>query len=164
MKNLSKTIKLFLAAIFIGQTAYFYPLLPETVAIHFNARGFADDFTSKENYLFFQIGLMLFAWFFAKVNAFLINSLPISLINMPHREYWLAEDRRDATFKILQNYFDWLSTAMLAFFIGLNQLSTEANFREPIVLSGNFWFVLAAFLIFIAAWMYKFVGRFNKLD
>ena len=144
--------------------AYFYPLLPETVAIHFNARGYADDFTSKENYLFLQIGLMLFAWFFAGIGKFLIDVLPNSLINIPHREYWLAEERRAATFEILQNHFDSMSAALLAFFIGLHQLSIEANFREPVALSANFWVLLTAFLIFIALRMYKFVGRFNKLD
>lgn len=163
MKTDAKTIKLILATIFIAQFAYFYPSLPESVAIHFNAAGLADNFTSRQNYFLLELALLAFAFFFAKINSAFVNVLPVSLINMPHREYWLADERRAATLKILEDYFGWLSAAMLAFFIALNQLTIDANFRDPVRLSDGFWFVLAGFLVFIAFWMYKFITRFNKL-
>lgn len=164
MKNLARKIGFLTAAAFVAQMIYYYPILPETVAVHFGASGYADNFTSKANYLLLQIALMLFGLFFSSVQRVFINVLPHSLINIPHREYWLADERRDATLKILQKYFDWISVALLGLFVGINQLAIEANFRNPIKLSDDFWFVLGAFLVFMAFWMYKFMRQFNKME
>lgn len=161
MLSLPRQIALFLTAVFISQISYYYAVLPDPVATHFNSEGVADGFMSKQANLFFDLGLLVFAFFIPQLNTFFIAKLPVSLINLPHREYWFADERRAETLKVFKTFFEWLSVAMLALFISINQLLIEANLnRQP--LSDKFWFALGGFLLFMAVWLYKFITRFNQ--
>jgi hypothetical protein len=83
------------------QNAWYYPRLPEQVAIHFNASGKADSWASKSHATFLMLGLQIFLPSFLLLTSQLSRSLPIQWINLPHREYWLAPERREATLWIL---------------------------------------------------------------
>lgn len=161
MLSLPRQITLFLTAVFISQISYYYAVLPDPVATHFNHEGVADGFMSKQADLFFNLALLMFAFFIPQLLTLFIAKLPASLINLPHKEYWLAGERRADTLKVFKTYFEWLSVAMLALFISINQLVIEANLhRQP--LSGKFWFALGGFLLFMAVWLYKFITHFRK--
>ena len=164
MLNLPRQISIFLAAVCASQLVYYYQILPQSLAIHFDANGVADNFVSKQIYLLISIGLIFFGLFFSFINNSIIKLLPHSLINMPHREYWLAKERREETFRIVKKFFDWLGAAILALFVCINQLSIEANLSAEKVLSNKFWYILGAFLIFTAIWTYKFTTRFSKTN
>lgn len=161
MLSLPRQITLFLTAVFISQISYYYAILPDSVATHFNHEGVADGFMSKQANLVFDLALLIFAFFIPQLNTFFINKLPLSLINLPNKEYWFAEERRAETLKVFKTFFEWLSVAMLALFISINQLTIEANLhRQP--LSDKFWFALGGFLFFMAVWLYKIITRFRK--
>lgn len=161
MLSLPRQIALFLTAVFISQISYYYAALPDPMAVHFNHQGVADRFMSKQANLFFDLGLLFFAFFIPQLNIFLISKLPVSTINLPNREYWFAAERRAETVQTFKIYFEWLSVAMLALFISINQLTVEANLGNQ-SLSGKVWFALGGFLLFMAVWLYKFITRFNK--
>jgi len=163
MINIQKTILIFLAAVFVSQIVFYYPILPDTVATHFNAQGKADGFMYKHNFAVFEGVLLIFILSLPYWNLALMNIMPSSLINMPNRDFWFAEERREATLKTLKTYFEWLSVALLTMFIGINQLAIKANLGEDKILSGKFWIVLGAFLLFIVVWTAKFYKRFRRI-
>ena len=57
----------------------------------------------------------------------MIGKMPERLINMPNKDYWFADERRAETMDIIQHFFEWFSAALLALFIGINQLVFRAN-------------------------------------
>lgn len=163
MRNLPRIINLFLTAVFVSQMIFYYPIMPDAAAIHFDSNGVADRFVGKQNYLFGEIALMLFGLFFSIVITAIFQKLPDNLINIPQRVYWLKAERRAETMRIFKTFFDWLSVALLTMFVALNQLTIEANLSANKTLSVYFWYVFLAFLIFMAFWLYKFHRRFNRI-
>lgn len=79
------------------QIAYYAPRLPERVASHFNMAGEPDGWMSRTAFLGLMGGVAVgLALMFAGI-TWLVRRLPPSWINLPHREYWLAEPRREAS-------------------------------------------------------------------
>src|SRR4029078_12585355 len=75
--------------------------LPERVATHFDFRGQHDGWMSGQGYLAF---MTVFGLVFPLVPAalcLLVRLLPDSLINLPHREYWLGAEEPRHTARLL---------------------------------------------------------------
>ena len=82
-----------------------------------------------------------------------LRLLPASLINVPHRDYWLAEPRREASLRRLGAWMAWLAVGMTALVVGVNELVLRANLgraplHTPLFLAG-----LAVFMAFMLGWM-----------
>ena len=158
--RLSRAVLVFLVISFIGQSIYYYPNLPDKIASHFNAFGEPDRWMSKNGFMIFEsIILFLIITLFTLLPS-LIAKMPDSLINMPNKEYWLTEERREQTFRILQNYFEWFSIALLGLFIGINEFAFRANLNKQ-NLSSWTWIVLLLFLFFVVVSTTKLILRFR---
>jgi hypothetical protein len=82
-------------AIGLALQVWYWPQLPEKMATHFDAQGNADDWMDKQSATALSCSLVvLVPLFFIGINL-LIRWLPTSLINLPHREFWLSEERRE---------------------------------------------------------------------
>jgi uncharacterized membrane protein len=152
----------FLISVFIAQAFYYYPNLPETMASHFNASGKADGWMSKQNFFLFEAVILLLIILEFTLLPYLIGKMPLSLINMPNKEFWFAEERRAETISIIRNYFEWFAVSLCALFISVNQIVFRANINRENLPSVEMWMILCAFLVFVAVWMIKFTRRFKK--
>lgn len=158
--KLSRLTLYLLIGFFAAQTAWYYPNLPEKIATHFNAFGEADGWMLKQNFLILEAIVLLFILAEFTLLPLLIQKMPDSLINMPNKQFWLAQERRGETFAVIRTYFEWFSVALLTLFIGINQLIFRANLtREN--LSPESWLMIGAFLIFVILWSIKFVRQFK---
>jgi hypothetical protein len=113
--------------------------MPERVATHFDWRGQPNGWMSSQGYLAF---MAVFGLVFPLVPAglcLLLRFLPDSLINVPHREYWLAPERRGETAGYLIRHMLRLSSMMSALTIVLHQVTFEANQQVPAQLSNTIW-------------------------
>lgn len=74
--------------VYFGVSVWFWVQAPENVATHFDSGGQPDDWTSKAGllWIFVPIGLGLPVLMSIRP---LFEKLPVSLINAPHKEYWL---------------------------------------------------------------------------
>jgi uncharacterized membrane protein len=109
------------------QNAWYYPRLPEQVAIHFNASGKADSWASKSHATLLMLGLQVFLPSFLLLTSQLSRSLPIQWINLPHREYWLAPERREATLASMEQCLWWIAMATCLWILVVNHLTFVAN-------------------------------------
>lgn len=109
------------------QNAWYYPRLPEQVAIHFNAAGKADSWASKSHATLLMLGLQIFLPSFLLLTSQLSRSLPIQWINLPHREYWLAPERKEATFASMERFLWWIAMATSLWILVVNHLTFVAN-------------------------------------
>ena len=65
--------------------------------------------------------------------------MPVSLINMPHRDYWLAPPRREASLQRLGAWMAWLAVVVTALLVGVNELVLRANLtRAPLNTGSSF--------------------------
>ena len=161
--RLSRIILFFLIGAFVSQCVYYYPNLPEKMASHFNAAGEPDRWMSKQSYFAVLAGILGLIVLEFTLLPRLIGKMPNRLINMPNKDYWFAEERRAGTINVIRHFFEWFGAALLALFVGINQLVFRANLGGE-NLSPESWLILGAFLIFVVVWLIKFTGRFKISD
>jgi len=157
---------LLIAGLWLAFAAYVWltaPQLPERVATHFGAGGKADGWMTRAGHLQFTL-LMGFALpaFFLAIFAFIRRCNGWGL-NIPHKEYWLAPERRAQTFDFIQRQGFWLAAIQIAFFAVIHRSILAANARSPATLSAaDAGWLGIGFLVAMIVWIVCFIGRFFR--
>jgi hypothetical protein len=101
--------------------------LPARVATHFGAGGEPNGWETHSGYLHFTL------FFGAAVPAFVLAVFHLgrlgggALLNIPHREYWLAPERREETLASLDRVGVRFAGLLVAFFAVLHHFILAAN-------------------------------------
>ncbi|HTU61018.1 MAG TPA: DUF1648 domain-containing protein, partial [Polyangiales bacterium] len=104
-----------------------WPQLPPRVASHFNGRGQPDGFMPREAF-FTDLALIGGGLIVLLLLApALLRLLPNNLINMPHRDYWLAPERRSESFGYIAIWFGWFAIATSVLLVAMLNLTLRAN-------------------------------------
>jgi len=131
MRRLSLTVFLVLCILCVAQAVYYYPLLPDTVASHFNGAGQPDAWSSKATFVkIYLVATGLVAILFLAIN-FVMSKIPVSMINLPNKDYWLSEERRQDTFAFLSHYFLWFASATLLLLLDRTK-PAQATWFQPV--------------------------------
>ena len=158
--NGRRALMMTLVMFFIGHLIYYYPHLPEKMATHFGFNGEPDGWMSKSEFFVFEIGLLIFivALFFSI--SYFLPKMPRGLINMPNKDFRLAPERRDETFRRLRSEIETFQIPLILLLICMNHLTFQANiYREN--LSPVSWLIVAAFLIYTFIWAFGFYKKFK---
>lgn len=142
---------LFVAGVFVyvtGQT------LPDRVASHFGASGLADSFMTRNGYVTFMLCLVVGLPLIMVVSMTSIFRRAGTRMNVPNRDYWLADTRREATIAFLINHATRLAVGMTVFFCFVHNLVVDANTRTPPALdNASMMGALVVFLICVMIWI-----------
>jgi uncharacterized membrane protein len=159
---LSKKILIAMGALGIVQSLYYYTLLPERVAIHFGSGGIPNSWAGSEVNLVISIFLYAFlAGIFLAIPSSL-NKMPLHLISLPNREYWLAEERKESTIKQMAGLFHLFGTALIIFFLIIGHLVFRANMSSPVAFNEDIaWGMAVCLFIFTVIWLFVLVRRFR---
>jgi len=161
--RLPKLVFCLLAAATALRFSLYYSQLPPIMASHFDARGIANGWQPKS--VFFTIFLIVvgIAAFVALGVPRLVASLPPQYLNLPNKDYWLAPERREATFAFLSAHMAWFGCAVLGLIASAFYFSIQANLLpEPQFDSSSFLYILGAFLLFTLFWMIFLFRRFAR--
>ena len=96
-KGVSFPVFLALVAIAAGFVWYSTLRMPVLVASHFVASGVANGFTSRERYLALMMGVTILLPLLVTLPLSIGLNNPKLKIDLPHRDYWLAPERREET-------------------------------------------------------------------
>ena len=135
--------------------------LPDTMASHFGLSGRADSYMSKEG--FFLVVALVGGGALAAVFAspILIRRLPPSLINLPNRHYWLANDeRREIAIQRVADLLGGMGVATAALLAVAIELVMQANLHRTNFDNRTFMIVMAAYLGFA---IYVFIQKMRLL-
>ena len=84
-------------------------------------------------------------------------------IRLPHRDYWLAPERREATFATFAGFAWALACAITLFIGGMHWIILEANAMSPPRLAESTADLLAfGFAIVVAVWAIALYLRFRR--
>jgi hypothetical protein len=138
------------------------PLLPERVATHFNAAGIPDGWMNRTGHL---IAMAVFGFTFPLAIigiCWAVQFMPASIINIPHRDYWLADDRRAESTAYLFRHSIWLGCLSLGFITSLHWAVVFSNQRQPVQLP-LYWILGLAglYLAGVVVWIYCLYRRFQ---
>ncbi len=144
-------LALAIAALFLIRSS---GTLPDVIATHFGPTGAANGYMSRAFYLRF---MLVFVVLLPLALNFLINrvlKLPNTRINIPHREYWLAPERRADTVVRLQRHMKFFGVMLAAFLSYVHWQVVQANTRAPPVLDNlRFSTGLATFMGALITWI-----------
>ena len=137
--------------------------LPATVATHFGPGGLADGWMTRLGYEVFYSSMMIGVAFAVHAAfSWLPRSKP-HLLNIPNRDYWLAEPRREASLAALRLFGTALAIAIVALLVSLHFLVLEANAGTPPRLDERAIFVLlAGFAAVVVTLVVLLYVRFRK--
>jgi len=153
-----------LALASIVQASAYYPLLPERVACRFDPTGAAVGWQSKGAFFLMHLGLVLgMALGVVPLLCVLLRFAPARMINMPHKEYWLAAPRERQTRSSLVCYTLWVMDLTLALVVVLMELTYRANLAKAPSLGRALWVWLAVYGLAMAVWVVMFCRRFRRV-
>lgn len=165
MKKLPFYIYVFLLGVVISQAVYYYPVMPDWMASHFEGSGRADNFASKEAFFTLKAIIILFTFGIFIVMPWCFQKFRLKKMNLPNSDYWLAPERIDEVYSYFRASFCWFGVVNLSFIIGVMQLVFSANLKPNPVLNNNIFFVLlGSYFVFTIIWLVKFYRKFKKIN
>ncbi len=146
----------------IVQTIYYYPLLPNTVASHFDGLDDPNGWSSKLVFFLIYAGVLLLTTFiFIAIPARLAKRVGKGL-KIPNKSYWLAPERIHDTIQFYRNHFLYFGIANALLAVSVIQLVIMANFKEQPRLDNIIIWLLIIYFIFIICWLILFYAKFRR--
>jgi hypothetical protein len=154
-------ILLAVAAAFVGMSGR---LLPVVVASHFDAAGVANGFMPRAFYVRFMLVFVVALPAALVLLPSLAFGHPKARINLPHRKYWLAPERRAESIGFLRRHAARFGSLLVVFLCYVHGLVLRANANVPPNLEAA-WFVggLVFLLLAMIVWTAALMRRFRKL-
>lgn len=145
--------------------AWLATLLPETVVSHWGPAG-PNNWTSRTNLLlsYAVVNVGIAALFV--VPGWCLERIPTSLINLPHKEYWLAPEQKAETARLANKLLAEIAAATLLFCLVVFHDVAAGNLPAGEIprMPGSFWMWLLAYLAYVGVWIARLVRTFGKPD
>lgn len=163
--RLSWGLLVLLLMAFVVSMAAAVPMLPDRVATHFDASGRPNDWMNRSTHILVMSLLGLGFPLFIIGTCWTTRYLPKSAVNIPHRDYWMSEERRLETAQYLYHQSLWLACLGVGFMIGLHWSVVFSNRRQPVELPLS-WIlgITGPFLLGTAWWVICLYRRFPSPD
>ncbi len=136
--------------------------LPERVAMHFGMNGAPNGWGSLQTHVALMIGLQTFMLLMMAGLPWIVRKTPREMVNIPNRDYWLADERREETVAKIGEHCLVLSLMTQVFFLALGMCIGFANLSDPVWLPQEiFLTVLGAFLVAVTTWCVQLCRAFR---
>lgn len=111
--------------------------LPDPLASNFNAAGQVDGHASRGEFLWVMTMVLALPVLVGTALPALIQRLPTSLIDLPHKDHWLSPEREPATRAFLGTWFKLFALALAAFLSSIYALTLQAQALQPPALNAT---------------------------
>lgn len=124
---------IFFALAVVGAVQYLYyaPRMPEILASHFGASGAVNGWRTRAAFFSLQLVVIVVATVVSFAVPRMIEAMPVALINLPHKEFWLSAERREDTYLYIRVWSAWFGSGLLAFLLFVMELAFRANLQAP---------------------------------
>jgi uncharacterized membrane protein len=143
-------------------SAYYYPQLPAMIATHFDVHGNPDDWMTKESCVTLNAVIFIGLSVFLLAMSRIVPAIPDWMVNLPHKDYWLAPERRTESLAYFSRFLLWINNATMLFLIGVFDSVYRANLAAPVRLPVDFWIWLAGLLLFVTGATTRLYLRFGR--
>lgn len=146
----------------IGQIFYYAPQLPDRMATHFDSAGNADGWQSPAGFTGLYVFVLATIALSFGLMPLVIDKLPNSLINLPHKDYWLAPERRAETLGALAGHMLWMGAGTMLLILVLMQQVIDTNLAQQDRLPGSSMTLIVLYLGGVAIWLIFLFRRFGR--
>ena len=162
MKRILQVAFLILTLAAIAQGLWQHARLPERVMSHFDFSGRANGWMTRDAFLGWQVGALIFLTVLFEGFALLQSRLPAELINLPHRDHWLAPGRRAATDAWISSLVLLPGCLLVIFFMALFHLVYRVNVEGTRMLTPNPGWLAATLVLAVGALAAVTIARFAR--
>ena len=133
MPNTRLPNSIFFSLVALGalQVFFYAPRIPEILGSRFSRGGFVNGWQTRTVFFVTELAMIILATVVSFGIPRVIAAVPVSLINLPHREYWLAQERREDTLAYIRVWSAWFGCGLLTFLLFAMELVFRANLRTP---------------------------------
>lgn len=124
-----------------------WPELPPVMASHFDAQGIPNGFQTRGAFMSVIFGVQAVMIVAFGLVAALMHRIPPSLINMPHRDYWLSGDRIQEAIERTSTWTAWFGCGTVALILGVFELALQANLTRTPLDSTLMWLLLGGYFV-----------------
>ena len=162
--RLPRFLYAFLILVCLLMMAYYYPQMPQRMASHFGADGRVNGWQSRDAFFV----LMLLVTSTSAIVGFLaprqIAARSNARINLPHRDYWLAPERRERTMRFISATMAWFACGILLVLVSGTFLALRANLAPDHRFNSEAMLVvLGGFLLGLLGLLVGLVRHFRKV-
>lgn len=148
-------------ALCLGQAAYFYGRLPPVAVSHFDAQGNPNGWMDRSSLIGLCVGTELLIAAVFGIFKLAMSRVPASMMNLPHRELWLAPERRVETLDWISGSMMWMGAATLLLLFDVFGQMFRVNLGAATELSHP-RAALGVYLAFSGLWMVLYWRRFSR--
>lgn len=159
--QISRIAVFLVLAVFIVQCIYFYPVLPNLMASHFDSSGNPDRWITKPFFFLFEAVILFLMLFVFLALPKLTVKIPKNMVNLPNKDYWLTEERSVETCRILAEFNNWFCVGLIMLFFTVNHFVFKANIEKISLPSVAMWLIVLLFIAFTIVWTIVLLLRFR---
>jgi uncharacterized membrane protein len=126
--------------------------LPEQVPLHFDGSGDADRWGSRTEALVTMSLVGAFLVVLLGGSAAFVDRLPVTLLNVPHKQWWTATPDREARLRRMMATDLYAIGAATVLLVALAVLATLRAARTDATLGGLFLAGLVVYLLVVVGW------------
>lgn len=165
MKRLAIISGIVSAVLLIGMAFVYYQQLPEKIASHFNGRGKADGWMSRESFSLTMVAIGLGIPAFVIAMMYAIRFLPANFLNVPNPNYWRDPQNYPKACDFLFTSSLWFGCAFMIWQIFFSLMIVAANQISPPHLdNGRVILLTLPLLGFTFGWIVTLILRFLKTE
>lgn len=162
--RLPRILYAFLVVVCLLMIAYYYPQMPERMASHFAADGRVNGWQSRGAFFVLMLLITSTSAIVGFVAPWQIAARSNARINLPHRDYWLASERREQTMCFISATMAWFACGILFVLISGTFLALQANLApERHFNSEAMLVVMGGFLLGLLGLLVRLVRHFRKV-
>jgi hypothetical protein len=117
-------------ALAVGRSAALFDRLPLRMASHFDAAGRPNGFMPRDQFFVNYALASLGALAVLLAIPLLGRTLPMGLLNIPHREYWLVPERIGLVHQKLAAFGSWFAVWLSALLYAVLECVLKANLER----------------------------------
>jgi uncharacterized membrane protein len=160
-RSLAGMISLGIALISALRVALVWDRLPERMASHYGPSGKPDGFMMRgEFFIFYFIVFGLVVTLFTTMSP-VVSRIPRELVNIPHREYWLTDERWPQAIERMARWMAWFGVAMAMLAAAVLHLVLRSNLQQQPLENNAMFVLLGAFFVICGGWLVGFQRAFR---
>jgi len=153
-----------LVTVAVSQFVCFYPHLPDLVVSHWGPGGKPDGWLNKVAFFWaMAISELGTTSFFVAIMLVLPNEIAKRWWNLPHKEYWLAPERRSSTVRYVQVHTLWIAVIIETAMVLLWQSTINANVKPELRWPADFWWTLIVMTLILVVWIVRYFRHFSSV-
>lgn len=135
------------------RVAHVWDRLPERMASHYNASGQPDGFMMRSDFFIFYAGIfgLVILLFMTMPNV--LSYIPRELVNIPHREFWLTDERWPQAVDLLGRWMAWFGVGLAVLAAAVLQLVLRSNLAHQPLENTAMWCILCGFFVLCGYWL-----------